>query len=144
MTLSLPADAICLLNFSLSVGEMPTACPAHPLAGTKPTLSNFLTPVLMYLFWKTRLPLTSEEHIALFFLAFSFAPNCFVLVLVLRSTPSVSTLVAESTFSFLLPYSCPSIPPSVIDSFKPFSSTSLLIDFETFRPILPALCVSPS
>ena len=43
----------CLLNFSLSVGAMPTACPPHDLAGAKPVLNNFLTPVLMSYVWKT-------------------------------------------------------------------------------------------
>ena len=46
------AAAICLLNLSLSVGAMPTAWPPHALAGIKPVLDNFLTPVLKWLFWK--------------------------------------------------------------------------------------------
>ena len=42
------AAAICLLNFSLSLGAMPMACPLHALAGTNPVLNSFLTPVFMY------------------------------------------------------------------------------------------------
>ena len=41
------AAATCLLNFSPSVGEIPTACPLHSLAGIKPILSSFLVPIFM-------------------------------------------------------------------------------------------------
>ena len=39
--------AICLLNFSLSVRGMPSACPPRTFAGTKSVRSSFLTPVFI-------------------------------------------------------------------------------------------------
>ena len=59
------AAAIYLLNLSLSVGAMPTAWPPHALARIKPVLDNFLTPVLMWLFWKVLFPDKRESHLAL-------------------------------------------------------------------------------
>ena len=51
-------------------------------------------------FWKTQIfPDERESHIKLVLLAFSFAPTC--LVLVLKSTPRVPTLVSKATL-FLL------------------------------------------
>ena len=45
----LPAAASCCrLNFNLSVGETPTACPPHLLAKSKPIRHSFLAPILMY------------------------------------------------------------------------------------------------
>ena len=41
------ATAICLLDFNLSVGDIPTAWTHHVLAGTMPARSNFLTPTFM-------------------------------------------------------------------------------------------------
>ena len=42
------AAATCLINFSLSVGAMPTACPLHALAGTNPVRINILTPIFIF------------------------------------------------------------------------------------------------
>ena len=78
----------------------------------------------------------------LFFLAFSFAPISFVLVL--RSTPNVSGLVATSTPSLFLHWKLVfqtltrrenltlSSRPPVIDSFNPSFSSSLFIAFKSF------------
>ena len=93
----LPLQAICYLNFNLSVGEMPTACPPRTLARTTLLLDSFLTPILMQFFSKTRFPLAVENLTSHFFLlACSFAPDCFLLVL--KFTPEVSTLVASPFF----------------------------------------------
>ena len=43
----LVAAAICLLNFNLSVGDIPTAWTPQVLAGIIPARNNFLTPTFM-------------------------------------------------------------------------------------------------
>ena len=58
----LPAAAICLLNFNLSVGEMPTAFPPHTPAGTKPLVSKFLTPVLIATFTQAQKNMEKENE----------------------------------------------------------------------------------
>ena len=100
IVLFLPA-AICLLNFNLSVGDIPTAWAPQVLAGTMPARSNFLTSTFMKLFWKALFFLMSENLTLHFFLLlFPFAPN--FLTHVLKSTPSVSTLSGIGTPSSLL------------------------------------------
>ena len=67
---------------------IPTDWPPHPLAGTKPVLRNFLTPILMSLFLEDSIFHDEcESHLALCLLALSSPPNS--LVLVLKSTPNV-------------------------------------------------------
>ena len=93
--------AIWLLKFSLSVGGMPGACPPRTIAGTKPVLSSFLTPVFIQLLSMTRFLLAMTNlttHV--FIISFSLAPN--FTVPGLRSTPSVSALSAGRTPSFSL------------------------------------------
>ena len=146
------AAAICLLNFSVSVSEMPTACPLHTLARTKPILSNFLTPVLMCnLSGNPIFPDERKPHIALF-LSSSPSPSPLTALFSFsaRSTPSVSTLVVNTTLLFSSYIPKPSLPsccmmqspcfssifhPSIIDSCRPFSSKSLSVHFKTCSAI---------
>ena len=53
------------LNLSLSVSAKPTAWPPHALAGTKPVLDNFLTPVILWLSGRSYFPDKRESHLAL-------------------------------------------------------------------------------
>ena len=123
------AAAICRLSFKLSACAMPTACPLHHLAKTRPILNCFQL-----------LCNSSEKHDSswqwktltshVFLLAFSFAPSC--IDLVLKSTPDVSALVTRPTPCLLLLFSSVLSLPSVIDSFRRLSSTLILTALKTF------------
>ena len=93
------AAAICRLNFNLCVGAMPTAC--FPRSHTNQTSPQQLPRTNNHVvLLKNRFLMASKNLISHFFLlALSVAPNC--IIIVLKSTPSVSTPVASPTPSLL-------------------------------------------
>ena len=95
------AAAICCSNFHLSGSEMPKPCPLHTPQGPNPSSttsshqSSFSFSGKCNSSWRRK-----TAHRTCFLLLSSFAPNC--LVLVLKSTPHVSTPVSRPTPSLLL------------------------------------------
>ena len=78
-------------------GEMPTVCPLHTLAMTKPILNNFLTPISTQSFWKPR---------------FLLVAPCSFLISPLLPTASRLQDTLRNTLQLLVPPSMKGVIPS--------------------------------